>query len=268
MAYGAAAAIPALGDPILATPDLYWYANANYEIFQSNGGAASGTGNPVGYIITRGSSAINVEQLTSAARPTASLVNAKPSLSYDGGDFFQVGDNNDWNFLHNTNGFTAVLAFKKNLSNPGNVLMTLLDTVGISSANIGLTIFYDNRAVVPAVDRLRIFIGRGVSGEPLQDRQSLDGRLFGTGPHVIVVRFDGSSSLRANVDGTQVIAFDSNNFGVASNGDSTFPLNLARTGSNLFYLTGEMPFKALFNRRLTDTEVEAIEDYWIAELGI
>lgn len=266
MAYGAT--VKPRIDPILNIADLYWYANAEYQHFLTNGGAIAANGETVGYFESRGSSSINATQATAGSRGTISAINGRRSLAYDGGDFYEVGDANDWNFLHNSAGFTVVLGFKKNASNPGNVAMALLDTVGVTSANTGLTIFYENRSIVPATDRLRVFIGRGVSGEALQDRQSADSVLAGSTPHIIVVRYDGISTLTARVDGTQVINFTSNNFGSPSSGDSTFPLNLGRTGSAIFPFTGQLPLAALYSRRLNDTEVGNIETFWKAEYGI
>jgi hypothetical protein len=260
-------AASANGDPILTTANLHTYYNANFGVFQSNGGAASATSDPVGYWESQGSAGFDAEQATSTARPTLTTLNSKPSLSFDGGDFFTAGSVGDWNFLHNTTGFTAVIVFAKTASNPGTAQI-MIDTNGTSSANVGCTIFYDDRSIVPADDRLRVLIGRGVSSEPVHDRQSANGVISGIGPHLIVVRFDGVSTLNARVDGVQVINFTTNNFGTPSSSNSTFTLNLGRTGGNLFYLSGQMPLVALFDDDLSLTDVQAIEAYWKAEYGI
>lgn len=254
-------------DPILITPNTHTYYNARFGVFQSNGGAASANGDPLGFWDARGATAIDAEQTTAGAKPTMTTLNSLPSTSFDGGDFMTAGIIGDWNFLHNSTGFTAVIVFKKATANPGTS-QVMIDTAGISSANIGLSIFYDDRAIVPADDRLRVFVGRGVSGEALQDRQSADGALAGTDTHLIVVRFDGTSTLNARVDGVQVINNTTNSFGTPSASDSTGTLNIGRSISNTVFASAQMPLIALFNDDLTLGQVEAIEAYWMAQYGI
>jgi hypothetical protein len=263
----AATQIATGGDPILTTANLHTYYNANHGVFQSNGGAASVAADPVGYWDARGATAIDAEQTTAGAKPTVSSVNSLPSLSFDGGDFFTAGSIGEWNFLHNTSGFTAVIVFAKATANPGTSQI-LVDTLAVSSANIGISIFYDDRAIVPADDRLRVLIGRGVSGSPLQDRSSSNGVIDGTVPHIIVVRYDGISTLDARVDGVQVINATSNNSGSPSGSNSTYTLNLARAGTNAIFASGQIPLVALFDNDLSLGDVEAIETYWMTQYGI
>lgn len=255
------------GDPILSTANLHTYYNANFGVFQSSGGAVSNAGDPVGFWDARGGTAIDASQTTSAARPTLTALNSQPSLSFDGGDFLTAGSVGNWNFLHNSTGFTAVIVFAKSVSNPGTS-QSMIDTGGVSSVNIGLSIFYDDRSIVPADDRLRVYIGRGVSGQSLQDRQSANGVLSGTGPHLIVVRFNGVSTLNARVNGVEVMNFTTNNFGTPSSSDSTYTLNIGRLGNNIGYTSGQMPLVALFNDDISLTDVQAIEAYWMPQFGI
>jgi Concanavalin A-like lectin/glucanases superfamily len=256
-------------DPVLLTPNLYWYQNADYQHFLTNGGAVAASGETVGYFESQGSSGINATQATSGSRGSISTINGKRSLTYDGGDFYQVGASTNWNFLHNTNGFTAVIVFKKNTSNPGDVLMTLLDTCAISSSNIGFSVFYENRTVLSNPNTLRIFVGSGSPGSHVFAQQAANNIFPGTTPHIIVVRFNPATPIIiARVNGTQVISRTNYEFSSPTSSNSTFPLNLGRTGSNTGLLTGQMPLVAFYNRPLNDTEISNIEAYWMVEYGI
>ncbi|MGG6242547.1 hypothetical protein ACQ4N7_28380 [Nodosilinea sp. AN01ver1] len=175
----------------------------------------------------------------------------------------------DFNFLHNTTGYTLVTAIEKAQANPGNVAMSFIDTCGRNSLNIGFTLYYDNRSVIPATDRLGLFIARGVSGAAFRNLQSANGALAGTGPFLIIVNFDGANTPTVRINGGAVgLPNNFGSFGTPSSANHTFPMTEGKIASGSSeYFHGKKAFTA-FMAQQTLTKIQEIEAHWMALLGI
>ncbi|MBW4486011.1 MAG: hypothetical protein KME14_26100 [Tildeniella torsiva UHER 1998/13D] len=261
-------------DPIPTTPDLVFYINPEIPdtaYTENPVPQPAGPGDPVGFYETRGSNPIPMVQPTEASRPIISDINGEPALLFDGVDDFElIGEPGDFNILHNTSGFTVALAIEKAQADPGNVAMEFIDTCGRNSLNVGLSIYYDNRTVIPAVDRLGVYIGRGVSGEAFRNLQSADGALAGTGPFCIVVSFDGTSTVTARVNGIDVpLPNVFGAFGTPSTADHTFPLTQCKNAAgSTAYFHGKKMGVAIFSAAQPTGNIEAIEAEMMGDLGI
>jgi hypothetical protein len=102
-----------------------------------------------------------------AARPqlVANQINGKPVIRFDGAtSFMEIAASTAlFNFLHNATGGTVIIVSKVNVAN-SEVGMTFINNNGGASANVGYTIFYDDRSTVSRQDVIANQISRGVLG--------------------------------------------------------------------------------------------------------
>jgi hypothetical protein len=108
----------------------------------------------------------NVTQGTGGTQPTQTLggLNGKTVLSFNGSQYLtSPAAVSTWNFLHNTNGSSIFAVWKATNSSNPNSLSGLMGTNAASSTNIGFYISYDDRASVPANNRLLVQISGGGS---------------------------------------------------------------------------------------------------------
>jgi len=209
------------------------------------------------------------------SRPTysASTLNSKAVFTFGGSQF--LGSSNaaaTWNFLHNTNGSTVICVWKAGSNSDPNALLGLCGTSTTASSNIGLALFYDDRASASRQNKIVSAINRGVSGEPTAANVSADDAMpANTAVLLSHVGDPGNataasrSSLRINAG--SAIELNTSTF-AATSSDATFTLELGSVGNNSFPLTGYVAeFIVLASIASTSTR-QRIEGYLAHKWGL
>lgn len=131
-------------------------------------------GDGVGSFSSTGST-VHAGQGTASNKPTLQQASGKKYLAFDGLNDYLTADGgvSGWNFLHNASATAAYIAIAVNIapanSNP-NKLEMLLANFGVSSAQIGFSLFMDDRATASLNNAYRVFAARG-SGSAVFDAQ-------------------------------------------------------------------------------------------------
>jgi hypothetical protein len=111
-----------------------------------------------------GSSALDATQGTAGAQPTfrTSIVGGQPVVRCDGGDHLQAATASDWTFLNDLADWSESVIFATTASDP-NALMVLTTTMDIAAPTTsrGMALRYDDRASVPANNRISGLGGNG-----------------------------------------------------------------------------------------------------------
>ena len=217
----------------------------------------------------------NFTQGTSGARPiyTSGVQNSLGVARFDGGDWLNsISANSVWRFLHSQN-FTLFIVNKNgNSSNPVS-LCSWLGTNGGSSANIGIYLGYDDRAVITglndAFNCLCAGVGDGAYGAVdtggtaivTEFRNVITPNTFG----VFTLRSDPANATLANriklaVNGGSLVGNNGRSATVSSS-DSTFTLQIGTLGNNTFPLLGDYCELLIFNSLLSTTNQQLVEGY-------
>jgi hypothetical protein len=141
---------------------------ANY-LFDWNPDVSASLSTSSGAVNSIASVGLNTAAFTQsgAARPqlVTNQINGKPVIRFDGAtSFMEIAASTAlFNFLHNATGGTVIIVSKVNVAN-SEVNMAFINNNGGASANVGYTIFYDDRTSVSRQDVIINFISRGVTG--------------------------------------------------------------------------------------------------------
>lgn len=214
-----------------------------------------GAGN--GFVTTwydQSGNARNKTQTTAANQPqlvssgSVINVNSKPSIQLDGtNDFMQVASSTaTFNALHNgTN--SAIFSTVKfgNSSNP-NAGYVLLDNGGIASASIGISLFYDDRAVVPRNNVIINYISRGVQDFFTSLNVSADNAITPNVQNLVSVLLDGDNATASQRSKIKINANNDITNNTLTNAPSasnaTYNLTMGRTdvGGGILYMSGNV----------------------------
>lgn len=154
-----------------ATVDIGFYVSGAHSCFlaQSYDGAYnSGKADlaAVGTWVNLGSSALNVTQATGSAQPTyrTSIVGGQPVVRCDGGDRLGAATAADWTFLNNSADWSADIVFATTSANPDVAQVTISTQNALAaSAQVGLTIWHEDRSSISANDRARTAASNGTA---------------------------------------------------------------------------------------------------------
>lgn len=190
-------------------------------------------------------------------------------LKFNGeGNYAIAGTVADWKMLHNGSSWTIEGWAKLTDANP-DTFNTIIATSTASSGSTGITIAIDDRSGAGGRQRviyLEVVGGGGAGGATSHIIASVnDGWPNDTNPHHLTVTFDGSASGVLNqftcyVDKQEIdfnITYDQPDF---STGNSSYPLNIGRIGSNVFHFKGAIGPIRIFNEVKSADWVEAEYD--------
>jgi hypothetical protein len=215
-----------------------------------------------------------LSQSTSGARPALTLnaLNGLPVVTFDGtDDVLNAATASDWTFLHNSTGSTVIAVVKAgNTSDPGGAY-TLLGSNGGASANIGYAIWFDDRSIVPANNRLSSLISNGTVGFSSVSNLADNVFTFNT-PHVVSVVSDPSNATAANKQFNYIdsgSALNNNTLTQAvSTSAPTFTLQLGALGSSILFFAGYMAEICVFNKILSNADRLRVEGYLAWKWGL
>lgn len=186
--------------------------------------------------------------------------------------FLTAGTNSTWNFLHNGTASSMFIVSKVQStgSNP-DALHSLFDTANLASANTGLSVFYDDRASVLRNNMLVVNIVRGVTGASAALALNADIITPGlytiyslyldsdnaTAGNRILNRLNGGAEFGGNIETA-----------APSTSNSISALNIGRSGSAAFYLTGDMCEILILNTQPDTPNRQRIEGYLAHKWGL
>jgi hypothetical protein len=114
-----------------------------------------------------GAGAPAAAQSTAASQPAynASGVNGRGSVDFDSTESLVFGSSTaSFNYLHNATGATIFCVWKPDAASNPDAIRYLLNNTNNSSANTGISLFFDDRSSVSRNNRIFISINRGASG--------------------------------------------------------------------------------------------------------
>ena len=215
-----------------------------------------------------------LSQSTSGARPALTLnaLNGLPVVTFDGtDDVLNAATASDWTFLHDSTGSTVIAVVKAgNTSDPG-VAYTLLGSSGGASVNIGYGVWFDDRSIATANNRLSSLISNGTVGLNSVSNLTDNAFTFNT-PHVVSVVSDPSNATAANKQFNYIdsgSALNNNTLTQAvSTSAPTFTLQLGALGNSILFFAGYMAEICVFNKILSNADRLRVEGYLAWKWGL
>jgi len=215
-----------------------------------------------------------LSQATTANQPTLTqnALNGLPVITFDGtNDVLSVATASDWTFLHNSTGSTLIAVVKAGTTSNPNAIYSLIGNNGGSSANTGYAVWFDDRSVVPANDRLACFITNGTAGAASVLNYN-DNVFSFNAPHVVSFVSDPSNATASS----RQFAYIDSGFAVNSNtltnavstSSPTYDLQLGSNGASSLFYSGYMAEICIFNRILSNADRLRIEGYMAWKWGL
>jgi hypothetical protein len=189
--------------------------------------------------------------------------NGKPSMFFDGtNDVLTVASSTaTYKWLHDTTDGTFdqyinIVAQAGTSSNP-NAIYGFLGNNGASSANIGYSTFYDDRASISLNDALWNAVSRGVSGTAVisstNNNVALPNQLNAV---AVGINRSGAALIRDVIQVNNGQTLRSNTFlGTTNNGNATFNLQLGTVGNNANPLLGYISECVLYRQTLAASTI-------------
>lgn len=204
----------------------------------------------------------DADQSTEADKPTfkTNIINGQSVFRFDGTDFMESGAVSDWKFLHDDSEFTIFVVAATASANP-NAVMSLLDTTGLASANVGLSFAFDDRVSQTSEARVRGFITRGVSGQPVASFGTDYGAILGEFEILEFMHETGEADDDWQIfNNLALVSSQASNDFAPSTADSTYVLNIGRFGSGVGYLTGDIAEILIYTGNLSVNDRTYVRD--------
>jgi hypothetical protein len=192
----------------------------------------------------KSTNAKNFAQATAGAQPTSGVTtqNGKNVITFDGGDTLTNTDRAYFKFIHDgSTCFVSAVVKLGNSSDP-NALYTIMANNGLSSSTIGHAFYMEDRASVPANERIVFWVTTSSSGTQPVFNESADGELDPNNFEVVSNLIDANDATAANRSELRVDngAAIKNNVqtGAPSSSNAGLDLAIGSSGNSTFYLTG------------------------------
>ena len=216
----------------------------------------------------------NVTQGTGGTQPTLTLggLNGRNVLSFNGSQWLtSPAAASTWNFLHTTNGSSIFAVWKAgNISDP-NAIYGLLGTSAVATANHGLGLFFDDRAVASRNEKVIVQISRGVGGSPAVGNLSADLAHPPNTPVILSHIGDPGNATAANrsiIRVNQTLIQLNTTTDAASSSNASFTLQIGACGNNTFPHTGYIA-EIVVLASIASTQVrQQIEGYLAHKWGL
>lgn len=196
-----------------------------------------------------------------ATRPTtgAATLNSLNVATF-AADYLNGASAADWKFLHTTGTYVASMVVKCGTGSNPNAAYGLWGTGAASTATVGASLVFDDRASVPRNEQLLYFIG---AGSAVVSINTLNDALPSNAWRIVTVVADpgnGTAASRAGVLVGRGRPRRSNTSTTApSAANPSYVFQLGANGNNLFPLTGQIA-EVVMSSSLTDRW--RIEDYF------
>jgi len=218
----------------------------------------------------------NARNFTSASgtRPTSGTasLNGKNVLSFSGSYLTSAFTAATWNFLHNATGSSVFAVATFGTSSDPNAVYGLAGTnAGSTSSNVGMGIFFDDRASVPRNNALLHQIGRGGGYNPVA-AQLIQNFVTPNSATIVSVLGDPSNATVAdrsiaslNGGTTQKTNTDNQTLSTA---DAAFVLQIGAGGNNFAPLTGSLAEFVIVSGVASLNTRQRIEGYLAHKWGL
>lgn len=209
------------------------------------------------------------------ARPTytSNALNGLPVFTYSGSQWLtSASAASTWNFLHNANGSTVVAVWKAGNSSDPNEAYSLCGSSSNASTSVGCWLFFEDRASLPANEKFRCLVYRGVSLSFVISNDSSDGAHPPNAPVLLSSVSSPSASPAASrssirVNGGASIANNTQTNPV-STGNATYALQVGAAGNNTFPMTGYVAELVILASVASDATRQLIEGYLAHKWGL
>ena len=171
-------------------------------------------------------------------------------------EYWTAGAASVYNFFHTTGIFTISLWLKLD-DNTAAAIQTIFDSVGLTNANKGITIFYDNRNLGDTTNNaLRCFIA-DAAPPVIIDSASEKDVITDNNWHYITVKGD-ATNVFFYIDGTADTG--TNSMTAKTTGDSTYAPQIGRYGAGSGYLDGCMKMYSIRADCITEGHAQTEEE--------
>ncbi len=210
---------------------------------------------------------------TSGSRPSTGVEtqNGKNVLSLDGDFLTSSSAASTWKFLHDSTGSSVFSVVTFGTSSNPDTAFILLGSSGAATANIGLSMFYDDRLSLSRNNAFVLFVNRGLAGTTAASNVSLDvatpnsARIItaltdpanGTAANRSIVRIDAGPELK-NSTATDAL----------STADPTFTLQIGSGGNGALPFTGKLAEIIIVSGIVSAANRERIEGYLAHKWGL
>jgi hypothetical protein len=213
-------------------------------------------------------------QSTSGNRPArkTSVRNSRDVLRFDGSNdcLTIAGSASSMKFLHSTNSTLFVVVKAGTTSDPG-VLMGILGSNAVASANNGFCLFYDDRS--PTLnDQMRWLVTRGTVGTFVcNETGSANEFAANTFSLLSLVSTPDNGTASNRVfryrNGT-LLSQNNSNTDALSTADSTFDIQVGSIGNSGSVLNGDLCEVIIYNSALSATDRQSVQNYLTAKWGL
>ncbi len=190
----------------------------------------------------------NGRNFTSASgtRPSTGLaaLNSKNVLSFTGDYLTSTSAASTWTFLHDATGSSCFSVVKfGTVTSPGDAY-TLYGNNGATTANVGHSVYYDDRSSLSRDNALVSLVTRGVDGSPVIGNVSTNGFITANTHNILSQLTDPSNAVASNRSEIRVNAGTPSKYNISTNPLSTsspaFTLQIGSTGNSILGMTGEL----------------------------
>ena len=184
------------------------------------------------------------------------MVAAPPGVLFDVNDEYRAASRTPFDTLHKTATGTIVVRYAPTSATSGE-LQTFFATSQFSTSGAGVLATLDDREVVAGSNRLRLFVPRGVSGEPIYDTLDLgaEATLVAGEYSILTFAFDATNAhlyQGATQRGTTAGSGDT----PSASASSSLPAIRAASGN--FHLEGELSDVLIYSDKLDAADVAAL----------
>lgn len=241
----------------------YLQLDADLGVYKDAGITPAGDADTVQEWHDQSGNDYDVTQTTEAAKPTLQTneINGLPVIRFASGDILKASTASDWKFLHDGSAFTVFVVWKATSTNP-DALYMLLDTGGISTADIGFGLFYDDRSGSSKDEQLYVVVNRGTGGSNELVFYTANRRSVGAGRwHVSGVHRESAGDGTINNDGHWGGDGTGSPDGSPSASDPTSALAVGARYDNTFNLVGDIAYILIYDSYLSSTNYKRVTQY-------
>ncbi|GGO88995.1 hypothetical protein GCM10011348_45710 [Marinobacterium nitratireducens] len=246
----------------LSDVTLYAEYDANAGVYTDSGTTpVASDGDAVGQVQDQTGNGRHITQTTPSAKPVwkTSQLNGLPTIRHAAGDILKAATASDWKFMHDGTEFAAYIVWKTTSANP-NAVYVILDTGGVASGGVGVSLEFDDRSGSSFADQLRVNVSKASAGNyEIQSLTAAETVKSGAW-HVSALRLN--STVFENYNDSHLGGYSSDTpDGAPSTSNPTSALAVGGRENNTLNLVGDWARIFIVSGTVSDANHQAIQDY-------